>query len=1015
MDLTPIESTAPAEVQAVARRLRECAHRAGYPSLRDLASAAGLSPSTVSEALSGGRTPSWKTVTALLKACDVAASPAWLRLCEEAKDAERRWRQNLPAEAATRPTPGMYSIRPPIGDLPARVRGRDALLDHLEGLLTAPPQAIQVLHGLGGCGKTTIALELARRAAERGHQVFWVSAHQHERLLVGMREIAQEIGVPEDELNETWGGGGSAPDLLWRYLDTSRTKWLLVIDNADEPGLLAADDGVPGDGTGWLRTSPAGTAVVTTRVDSPDVWGGRAQRHLVDVLPGEDAADVLIDLAGHAGAREDALRLADRLGCLPLALVSAGRYLDRAKHGANLLRRRTGRARITTFGDYRRELGTLGADFLDEGRQHAVDSTSLERLHRRLVGRTWEISLDLLEERDVGPARGLMRLISCFAPAPLPVDLIDPAGLDGDVPASEASRALEALVDFHLLNVTEIGDLAAVPADFPEPPLPCVTGHRLVLEVTASRVRGLDRARRRAVWRRAADVLGTATGPVPEERANWDWYRLVTPHVRAAVDGVPDDDRETLTRVLRAGLRCFAYLVFSRRFGESEEFSGPLYERSAVLDPDDPVRLAIRHRRTFSESDRTPEQTRAEYRDILDRQLAVLGPDDPDTLITWHNWATALDDAEGEEQLRAVVEARTRVLGPADPYTLLSRHAWSDALDALGREAEAEAEKRAIVADCLRLRGDVDYYTLVHRAYLASHMTAYGHEEAADAEYDAIAGSYGDGTFDGDGALSAFAHHQLAHALDKAGRYPEAEAEYRATLTAMRDEGYDDSNEFVHVRRWLGRNLRSQDRTEESLALFEEVIAECADRPATDPTLLALRHDYGDGLANAGRYAEAEAEQTAVLELRAGTRDSTTLQERHCRAHILQHLDRPEEAEAELREVADSLEELIGAEAELARRASWCHAMALLSLDRLVEALVRLERCLAAELTALGSESRDALVSRRHIAETRYRLGLADGAETTAELTAVLFALVFHDGEDGAQPTAVRRFLAELG
>lgn len=1030
-DLAPVDAAAPGAMQALAEKLRECMGKAGYVVLRDLAQAANLAPSTVSDALSGGRTPTWKTVSVLLKACSVPPNQSWARLHEAARNAEKQWRQAAqPFETPddTRSVPGIFSIRPPIGDLPARVRGRDELLDFLGGLLAMPRPAIQVLHGLGGCGKTTVALEFARHARESGHAVFWVSAHQRDRLIVGMREIAREIGVPEEKVEETWSGRGSAPDLLWRHLDAAATPWLLVIDNADEPDLLAAAGGDPGDGTGWVRPSAAGVTVVTTRVSNPDVWGSQAERHQIGVLDAEDAADVLIDLAGHAGNRRDARALADRLGGLPLALMSAGTYLGRTARGGGLLRRTGGcPARIATFHAYQHALGDLGTDLLDQGINQAFgDTERLERLHRRLVGRTWEMSLDLLEAQGIMHARGLMRLMSCFASSALPVDLIDVDALaaSGVLPASamldEVDRALEALVNFNLLDITESGELTTVPDGMTDPPLSCLIGHRLVLEATAARLHTLPLAERDTVWRAAASLVEVAAGSAPEEPQNWDWWQLVAPHVIAAVGAVPDHDEGTLVRVLNCGVRCYAYLSFSNRFEDTTTFADVLFARASVLDADHPVRLAIRHRRALTGTMAHAEDE-IEYRDILDRQTRVLGPDHQDTLITDHQWTATLiytrGPAEAEPEVRRVARTRSQLFGPADPYTLISRNAWADLLVQLGRDVEAEAERRAMVEDCRRDHGEFHHYTLLQRAHLANLMNQRGHSDEAAAEFRYLTEHCGAGESMDSSHLPSFTRHQMAHIFDEEGRFADAEVEYRAVLADLADRG-ERRESYRELSRCLARNLRSQSREDESVAHYADIIASCDDLAVDDPFLLSLRHEYGHGLLNVGRYAEAESEMSAVLDIRAravGADDSVALLERHCRAHVLEKLGRTTEAEAELREVATTFRNLMGAEDRRARKATWCHAMTLFNDNRLSDALPEFETSLAVELGALGSDHRDVLICRRRIAEVRFQLKISTEDETVAEFEEILPKLIKHDGENGSAVKAMRAFLAELG
>ncbi|MEK8142351.1 hypothetical protein NKH18_07185 [Streptomyces sp. M10(2022)] len=146
-----------------------------------------------------------------------------------------------------------------------------------------------VLHGLGGCGKTAVACALfAHATRERGRLGLWVNASDQASLRAGMLAVAADRGAGDGELMAARNGLRAAADLVWDHLDRSDTPWLLVLDNADDPAVLR-------DG-GWLRTSPRGTVLVTTR-QAAGHWWPAAELLYVDVLPREEAAQVLRDLA----------------------------------------------------------------------------------------------------------------------------------------------------------------------------------------------------------------------------------------------------------------------------------------------------------------------------------------------------------------------------------------------------------------------------------------------------------------------------------------------------------------------------------------------------------------------------------------------------------------------------------------------------------------------------------------------------------------------------------------------
>lgn len=162
------------------------------------------------------------------------------------------------------------------------------------------------------------------RDQEPGCRVWWISAANEERLSGGLVSLARDVGAARADQERirthTVAELGDVADRVWGLLEGS-PGWLLVIDDANDPGLLGRSDG-----TGWVRASTAGLLLITTRDGREASWSA-ADRVPVRPLSPDASADVLMDLARTAGGRDQALALAERLGCLPLALRTAGMYL----------------------------------------------------------------------------------------------------------------------------------------------------------------------------------------------------------------------------------------------------------------------------------------------------------------------------------------------------------------------------------------------------------------------------------------------------------------------------------------------------------------------------------------------------------------------------------------------------------------------------------------------------------------------------------------------------------------
>ncbi|WP_175439252.1 AAA family ATPase [Streptomyces vilmorinianum] len=122
------------------------------------------------------------------------------------------------------------TVAPPWRRRGTPLRGRDELLARLRAAT-----GTQVLYGLGGVGKTSLALELAGSFAAEGAPVWWVAAQDGARLAGGLRAVARRVGLGEEEL-----ATGQTADLLWERLAALAGPWLLVLDPAAAHAELTA-------------------------------------------------------------------------------------------------------------------------------------------------------------------------------------------------------------------------------------------------------------------------------------------------------------------------------------------------------------------------------------------------------------------------------------------------------------------------------------------------------------------------------------------------------------------------------------------------------------------------------------------------------------------------------------------------------------------------------------------------------------------------------------------------------
>ncbi|MFD7417098.1 tetratricopeptide repeat protein [Kitasatospora purpeofusca] len=658
---------------------------------------------------------------------------------------------------------GATTLSPPLGRRNAQhpPRGREALLAALTGFLDdASGSGAHLLHGMGGSGKTTLALETAHRATTDGLRVWWIGPADHDALASGLYTVARQAGATEEELRTRDGA-----DVLWQVLERYDRRWLLVVDGIDDPRLLD-NTGSLSDGTGWIRPHRGnGLVLITTRNGAADAWGPGFRLHHVGGLacadPGAEvavtpspAAQVLIEYAGSdKGSPGDAEALALRLGGLPLALRLAGSYLaDVSEEPWPDV------AAALTFSAYRQAL--------EHGRPDRFDP-------HRVTRSATMLNLDQLASRGLPQARPLIRLLSAFADAPLPyvtvlrpdrVAALPPLGVsDG----AQLWQLLKALADLSLIEL-----------DGASTPLPMLRLHPLVRDAARTEEAPWARPAASLLLNQAVDALRDQV----EDPASWPQWHALAPHVfqshRLAVEAADDDDGIVGTGA--SALLVARYLDLRGLYSEAESRVQEVYRgRRNLFGENDPAALDARyHLARLARKQGRLEEAEDELRTVAHELCRLLGEDDADGLTVRHSWAMVLrelgrlDEAErehrevwrirarllgedhpdtlasryslarmarergdlprAEAEYRSVHHARCRVLGERHPDTLATRHSLAVVARRLGRREEAESGFQEVLAARVEILGEGHPYTLITRTELA--LLAWEHSDLGSAE-----------------------------------------------------------------------------------------------------------------------------------------------------------------------------------------------------------------------------------------------------------------------------------------
>lgn len=262
----------------------------------------------------------------------------------------------------------------PLGQNPNFV-GREQLLRDVERSLKASRLlAMVALHGLGGVGKSQLALEYAYRHAADYKLVVWIRAETQETTAADFSAIASQLGLLDtpDQRQKV--------EAVRAWLE-EHAGWLLIFDNAPNPGALRQ----------YLPRSHAGHILVTSRHPS---WRDLASSLSVDVLGPEDAAAFLTRRSGDFDEQR-ARELGEELGRLPLALDEAAAYIET-----------TGRTIESYLGLLRSYRGRM---------LFGTEDSSL----REGLRTTWELSFRAVEA-EASRAADLLKLIAFLAPDDIP-------------------------------------------------------------------------------------------------------------------------------------------------------------------------------------------------------------------------------------------------------------------------------------------------------------------------------------------------------------------------------------------------------------------------------------------------------------------------------------------------------------------------------------------------------------------------------------------------------------------
>ncbi len=374
--------------------------------------------------------------------------------------------------------------------------GRNQLLEQLYEEFHRTDTSISnqplALSGLGGIGKTQLAIEYAYQYRNKYRAVFWGRAESRGTLVADFMSLARLLDLPGQDAQDQM----LAVNALKSWME-QQGGWLLILDNADDLRLLA--DFLPGGGKGHIllttRAQATGRIARCISVEKLELSESvqlilRRAKLLSPDEPLENASEAII---------EEAKELITELDGLPLAIDQAGAYIE--------------------------EIGCSISEYLQLFRRRKFAllkrQSSVSADYPHTVASTWALSFQQVEQTDPAAAE-LLRLCAFLQPDAIPEAIFTQG-------AEYLGETLQEVADDPLLLNEAIQLLRRYSLVKRDPDTKQLNMHRLVQVVIRE---NLDAQAQRQWAERSVRSVNAAFPSV--EFANWNRCELFLPHAQVS-------------------------------------------------------------------------------------------------------------------------------------------------------------------------------------------------------------------------------------------------------------------------------------------------------------------------------------------------------------------------------------------------------------------------------------------------------------------------------------------------
>ncbi|OBT70831.1 hypothetical protein VF21_10112 [Pseudogymnoascus sp. 05NY08] len=664
--------------------------------------------------------------------------------------------------------------------------GRESILENITHLVKWQVDQPIALVGLGGVGKSQVALEYVYRVVDQypALSVFWASAQNKARLEQSFNDIAKAAKVPNQDKV-----GCDIVRLVFEWLSNTSSHWLLVIDSLDDAEVLYY---LPVRARQEIPNVRGGQIIITTRDRRIALLLSRPSNTItLEPLSLGESMELLQQSLGYKEEEEPIHTLVTALDFFPLAITQAAAFISQSSITASKY--------LELFNE-----GLSGSSLL----KMEMDDLRRDPLMPNSIFGTFAISFHQIRRQNA-KALDLLYLMSLLDRQDIPEYLISPLSENH----SSFIKAIRILIAYSLVANSEIHHVNHY-----------FTMHRLI-QLAARKL--LEDEGNLTAWieksvERVYEVFPQAIFE------NWKICAELLPHAYVVLEYRL---RDPYRQIQQAQIlhRVGEYEMTQGRYGSAENsIVGAFTIRSKILGQKDPSTLdsmnsiayVLRSQGKYTEAEAMQQQ-------VLQLREKILGKEHPDTLTSMDNLAKVLKSQgkyqEAEAMQRQVLQLREKILGKEHPDTLTSMDSLAQVFESQEKYQKAELMHRQALQLIDKALGKDHPNTLTSMNNLAVALKSQGKYQTAEVMHrqalqlrENILGKEHPNT------LTSM--DNLAQVFKSQGKYQEAEAMQRQVLQLREKILGKEHPDTLTSMDSLAQVFESQEKYQEAEAMQQQAL-----------------------------------------------------------------------------------------------------------------------------------------------------------------------------------------------